>query len=158
MIEKLAQYPLKNFQVNFVGGGEPLENERRRAKELGLEGRSVFYLGVVADVYQELARADFYLSASIVEGMPIAVLEAILSGLPAILPDIPEFKKFSSKSVYLYDRESSQGMVDAIKSFIDGYDEVSAAAIESAMKMRRSYSIETCAENHERLYASLVNG
>jgi len=49
----------------------------------------VHFLGDQSDVTQFYYIADCYLSCSLFEGMPMAVLEALFSGLPCILSPIP---------------------------------------------------------------------
>lgn len=73
-----------------AGGGEQLERTRARAKALGLCDH-VRFLGPVdyrhvPDLYR---LADCYVMASRSEGSPLSLLEALSSGLPAIVSAIP---------------------------------------------------------------------
>ncbi len=73
-----------------AGGGEQLERTRARAHALGL-GDAVRFLGPVPygrvpDLYR---LADCYIMASRSEGSPLSLLEALSSGLPAIVSAIP---------------------------------------------------------------------
>lgn len=74
----------------IAGGGEQLERTRERARALGL-GDAVRFLGPVAyDRVPDLYRlADCYIMASRSEGSPLSLLEALSSGLPAIVSAIP---------------------------------------------------------------------
>jgi|TARA_B100001971_G_C18112558_1_gene495024 glycosyltransferase involved in cell wall biosynthesis len=40
------------------------------------------------DIHKELYESDLFISMSLTKGMPMAVLEAMASGLPVILSDI----------------------------------------------------------------------
>jgi glycosyltransferase involved in cell wall biosynthesis len=67
----------------WVGGG-PLEDElRRRVSDLGLQG-SVWFAGRRDDVPDLIGTADLFLLASIVEGLPLVVLEAMAAGRPVV--------------------------------------------------------------------------
>ena len=66
-----------------VFGGGPLYTECRG---LGLE--NVTFHGFSPDVVSWLQAADLFVSASRSEGMPLAVLEALSCGCPALLSDI----------------------------------------------------------------------
>lgn len=67
----------------FVGDG-PLRRElERRAREAGLE-RNVSFLGERDDVPDLLRQSDVFVRPSLSEGLPLAVLEAMASGLPVL--------------------------------------------------------------------------
>lgn len=68
--------------------------EYSKCKSLGLP--RVHFHGFVADVVPWLQACDLFVSASASEGMPLAVLEAISCGLPALLSDIPPHREIES--------------------------------------------------------------
>ncbi len=72
----------------LILGTGPLEAElRARADRLGLSGR-VTFLGHVDDVRPHLREADLFVLSSDKEGLPLALLEAMACGLPAIVTDV----------------------------------------------------------------------
>jgi glycosyltransferase involved in cell wall biosynthesis len=72
----------------LILGTGPLEAElRARADRLGLSGR-VTFLGHVDDVRPYLREADLFVLSSDKEGLPLALLEAMACGLPAIVTDV----------------------------------------------------------------------
>lgn len=152
IVERLVESPIDELQVRFVGGGPCLAAERERSKKLGLKEGQVVYVGMVNSVLEELNNADMYLSASLGEGLSMAVLEALLSGLPAVLPDIPEFNIFEHDSVIKYRREDPEGMVSALRKCIERYDWYSERALSSAQALREKYSIANCAKKYEQVY------
>ena len=66
-----------------------------RCASLGLP--RVHFHGFVADVVPWLQACDLFVSASASEGMPLAVLEAISCGLPALLSDIPPHREIADE-------------------------------------------------------------
>lgn len=71
------------LRLLIVGQG-PLDAEiRRRHEELRLGDRCRI-LGYRADVMQLLSASDFFVLASHFEGFPIALMEAMATGLPAV--------------------------------------------------------------------------
>lgn len=67
----------------WIGGG-PLEEElRARVSAAGL-GEHVCFAGHRDDVPDVIAAADVFLLASMVEGLPLVVLEAMAAGLPVV--------------------------------------------------------------------------
>lgn len=78
----------KETSLVLVGGGE-LESECK----LLAKGLNIHFTGRVTNVSDYLAASDCFVSASLAEGMPNAALEAMASGLPVILSDIPPHKE-----------------------------------------------------------------
>lgn len=63
---------------------------------VGLGYGDVFLHGFVDDVVPYLQAADLFVSASLSEGMPLAVLEALSCGLPALLSDIEPHREVAA--------------------------------------------------------------
>jgi len=79
-----------------------------------LTSHRVRLLGNVSNVADYLSACDYFVSASLSEGLPVAVLEALASGLPVLLSDIPshfeiheECKKGGSEIFVLGDGPSA---------------------------------------------------
>ena len=72
------------LRLVLVGSG-PLEDElRSRAEELGL-GEAVLFAGSRDDVFELLPAFDLFALSSRFEGLPIALLEAMASGVPPVV-------------------------------------------------------------------------
>jgi len=77
----LARHP--QARLKLVGRG-PMEAElRRMASDLKIAA-AVEFLGELADVRPVLAETDVFVMASVSEGMPMALLEALAAGVPAV--------------------------------------------------------------------------
>lgn len=75
------------FELDIVGDG-PLRGELESlAGRLGLRDR-VHFRGYHGDVRPMLADADVFVLSSLSEGVSIALLEAMASGLPAVATDV----------------------------------------------------------------------
>jgi glycosyltransferase involved in cell wall biosynthesis len=76
-------------RLSFVGEG-PLEEQLRARAESGPSDLSIELTGLVPRelVYKRLARSDLFVSASLSEGLPVAVLEAMACRCPVVLSDI----------------------------------------------------------------------
>jgi glycosyltransferase involved in cell wall biosynthesis len=80
--------PELDAQLEIVGGGDQLENLKRMAKQLGIDGRTVF-TGYVTDeqLKQSYTRATVFAMPSTAELQSIATMEAMASGLPVVAAD-----------------------------------------------------------------------
>jgi glycosyltransferase involved in cell wall biosynthesis len=72
----------------LILGAGPLEEElREQARRLGLN-QFVTFVGHVADVRPYLRTADLFVLSSEKEGLPLALLEAMAFGVPAVVTDV----------------------------------------------------------------------
>lgn len=71
----------------LIGRGSLHETLQARAAAAGLAGR-VHFIASVASIGPWFAAADAFLFPSLLEGLPVAVLEAMTAGVPVILSDI----------------------------------------------------------------------
>lgn len=83
LLRAFNQADLKSKAQLLVLGDGPLEKE---CKEF--ENNSIKLIGRVENVHEYLMASDIFVSASKAEGLPMAVLEAIASGLYVILSNI----------------------------------------------------------------------
>lgn len=114
----------------FVGAG-PLEAALRdRAEALGCAER-VRFTGLIPrdEVFLRCAGADVFVSASHGEGLPVAAMEAMASGCPVVLSDIPPH------------RELAEG-TDVIPLVRPGSAEDFAWQIQRFRRMRREDRLE----------------
>ncbi len=86
LLRALADVDLP-FQLRLVGDGPQEAQVRALLAELGL-GDRVQLLGRRSDVAEQLADADLAVLVSRQEGFPLAVLEAMRSGLPVVASDV----------------------------------------------------------------------
>ena len=85
LVDALAQLApaLPELRVRMAGPGSLLEPMRQRASQAGI-GDRLELLGPRDDVAQLLADMDCYVLCSDNEGLPIALVEAMATGLPCI--------------------------------------------------------------------------
>ena len=92
----------------FVGAEDAEKGIRKKAEELGVIDRITF-TGLIPRnyVFKELQSADYYISSSTLEGLPVSVLEAMYCGLPCVLSDIPQHREVAGEQAAIlpYDVE-----------------------------------------------------
>ena len=81
-----ADYP--DYQILLYGKGDQEENLKQLADNLGIADR-VTFAGNVSDVAGKIKKAGVFVLTSNTEGMPNALIEAMVLGLPVIATDCP---------------------------------------------------------------------
>lgn len=137
-----------NSYLHLLGDG-PL----RAALEEQASGEpSIDFPGVCDDVRSWLQAADAFAMPSRWEGLPIAGLEAVGTGLPCVFSDIASLRELEPPVVAWCEPGNSESLVRALEE-IAGLELPTAADVET---FRSRYDIETCARRHIELYRELV--
>ena len=103
------------MELYLVGDGGLKTTMQVLTKQLNLVDR-VHFLGNRSDIVAILANADIYVQPSLWEGLPIAVLEAMASGLPIIASDAPGIVDAIGDAGWLFPRQNSQKLTVALMS------------------------------------------
>ena len=113
-IEALAKLKDKNTYYVICGRGPLMEAHKELAQSFGVSDRVIFagYRTDVADFYK---MADVFLFPSFREGLPVAVMEAMASGLPVIATRIRGSSDLVQQGA-LFDPTDVDGIAKAIKN------------------------------------------
>ena len=126
----------------------------------GLDPADVELLGHVdPDRMPALYRAaDAMLLPSHGEGFPVAVQEAMASGLPVVLAEDPAYREHlcgaDPGAAELVEPDPA-ALAAAVSALVADPERRAAAGAAAAAHARRSFSFEHVLDEHERLYASL---
>lgn len=82
---------LAQLRYVHVGVEEEGEPERQQARALGID-HQVTFAGWTSDALAHLHAADAYVMPSLFEGLSLAAIEALGTGLPGLLADVPGLK------------------------------------------------------------------
>ena len=112
-VEAIARLCNPNIYYVICGRGPLLEEHKNLARHLGIADRVIFtgYRENVADFYQ---MADIFLFPSFREGLPVAVMEAMASGLPVIATRIRGSSDLVSEE-NLFEPTDVKGIAKAIE-------------------------------------------
>ena len=169
-LEAVASLHRAGVPVTYeILGGEPSAatgkaSDRARLlyliHELGLEGR-VRLLGKVSQevVRERLRASDVLLQASLYEGLPNAVLEAMACALPVVVTDCGGVREAVKHGVegFVCPRRSPQALADALGSL---RDRALARRLGEAGRARvvADFTVERQLESFRRLYSELDAG
>lgn len=101
------------------GQGPLIEKHKAMAKRLGVEDRVIF-AGYRDDVIDFYGMSDVFVFPSIREGLPVALLEALASGLPCVAAKNRGSVDLDIRNEYLFDAnnqiEAKQAIEKALNS------------------------------------------
>lgn len=113
---------LKDSRIHYLicGQGSLKEYLIHESRRLGVE-RQVHLLGFRKDVYEIYQIADVFVHPSYREGLPVAVMEALASGLPCIVSNVRGNRDLmkTQKESYCVRPESVKGFAEAIQSCME---------------------------------------
>lgn len=165
LIEAAARLP----RIELHLAGRPLDEEyhRRlvtRVEALGIADR-VFFHGQVDEVPAFLRRLDVFVLSSRprgrMEGCPVALLEAMASGLPSIAAAIPGASDLLSEPgsgilLPADDRPFLEGLVERLASLTSDRAERLRLGAAARRRVLQEFAIEQEVSRHEYLYREML--
>lgn len=154
LLRALALLPASRRPIWLHAGAEEADHpERALARELGVEGW-VRFLGSLPDPRRALHAADGYVMPSLREGLSISALEALATGLPAILTDVDGLRELGAAfpGVRL-PAPRAAALAAALEAFVD--EDAGArwrAARDYPALARRAFGVEAGVAGYLRLY------
>ncbi len=118
LIRALTGLP-REVKLLLPGQGELFERCKSEAESLGVADRVVFP-GQMRDVERALAAADIYVTASMSEGLPFSVMEAMHTGLPVVASAVAGHTDLlRGGGGYLYRPGDTGAFTDAVIRLLD---------------------------------------
>jgi len=118
----------------------------------------VHFLGKRADIPDVLSSLDAFVLSSRWEGSPIAVMEAMMIGIPVVLSDIGPLKDVSSDGKYaaLFRSGDRQDLASKLIQLVKDAESRSRLAVLARQWAMSTFSIEAHIASLLKLYGSLV--
>jgi glycosyltransferase involved in cell wall biosynthesis len=159
VLEAAARLHDLSFRWEIVGDGPQGEALRALHAELGL-GEKVHLAGRVEDLQPYFRRADCFVLASRLEGMSIAMLEAMATGLPIIATRSGrgvEEALNGGRAGTLVPADDSAALAAAVREVISQPERARAMG-EAARLRARDYAPSTIAAAYGRVFDRVVAG
>lgn len=138
----------------FLGDGE----FRQACESRAIGNPKILWMGNVDNVHEYLCASDYFLSASVAEGLPNSVLEAMSAGLPCLLSDIPPHRE-------IHDIDPESSLLFKVKDEMDMALKMKAISEmdwnkmhEGSINITRNYlSAEIMSHQYQEIYCRLLN-
>jgi glycosyltransferase involved in cell wall biosynthesis len=124
--------------------------------ETGLR-ENIHFLGNRKDVYEILPQLDLVVSASLWEGFPTILLEAMSRLIPIVATDIPGTRELiiHQKTGTLVPPNDPQRLADAIAVCLKNPEQTKAMA-RSAREQAAKFTIQNTVKCHSEIYRGVI--
>jgi glycosyltransferase involved in cell wall biosynthesis len=142
------------LHVAIAGRGELVSTLRARAEELGV-GHRFHLLGLRSDIANILAGADLFVLPSVSEGLPLALLEAMMARRPIIasaVGEIPVALAGGAAGV-LVKPADPPALAAAVARLLTDRHEAERLAAAAEQRAADEYSLSRMVERYSALYA-----
>jgi glycosyltransferase involved in cell wall biosynthesis len=149
--EPLSQFP--NLHLLFIGDGILRETLQARVRECRLDGR-IHFLGNRSDVPDLLAASDLFVLPSLWEGLPMALIEAMASGLPIIATAVSGSQQVMvpGQTGLLVSPGDASELREAILELLSNPKQAKIMGAAAQRRVETSFSATKQAEEHVELY------
>ena len=155
LVEVLKQCE-DQVHFTFVGAEDSEKAIRKKAEEMGIVDRITF-TGLIPrnEVFQQLQNADYYLSSSTLEGLPVSVLEAMYCGLPCVLSDIPQHREVAGDEAIILPYDAEKWAMEMNR--LAGINPSERQKMGNRIKeyVLKSFSLESMHKKYDAIYEKL---
>lgn len=129
------------------------DGSERKSLQKQYSSERIDFRGMVNNVNEYLRASDVYVSTSLSEGMPNGVLEAMATGLPAVLSDITqhlEIVEVNKDSGFVYRQGDGNDFVRQLRAaFTCDHEKASKAAFDVA---HQAFDAKKMSQEYQRRY------
>ena len=163
-VAKLVRGGERGFRVDWYGrlsgtpGSREGEDARARAAAVGVSEFIAFH-GATSTVEQAYQRADALLHASVREGFPNAVAEAMACGLPIVVSGVSDLELVvrTARNGFVVDERDSESIADGMSAMMHLASEERAAMGRRSRELAVAwFSMDRFFDEHEALYHAAV--
>lgn len=149
----LASTRAEHIHMVLMGGGPNLQ----RLKEKYRNYDNIQFTGKITNVNEFLQAGDLYISTSKSEGMPNGVLEAMASGLPILLSNIPqhlEILEVRDGYGVAYEENNRDDFVTKFDDFLES--NLGVMGIKASRTASEKFSAKKMSIQYQDLYLKLI--
>ena len=116
---------------------------------------SIVFLGNISNVVEYLQLSDCFISASLAEGLPNTVLEAMACGLPTVLSNIPSHKElYENEKGSFFKTKDSQKLSELLKEVSTDFQSQKDISVQL---VNENFSAKTMSEKYQKVYMEKID-
>ncbi len=146
-----------DVQFLIIGDGSQRNKLNKLALSLGIN-KYVVFLGVRKDIREILKGTDIFVLPSLIEGLPNAIMEAMLAEKPVIATNIPGTDELviDDETGILVTPKDGDSLASAIITLLKNPLEGKKMGVKGKQRIVKYFSIDETVRKTEELYESLV--
>jgi len=137
----------------FIGDGEERSGLEELSKRLGINERVIF-AGKRSDIPEVLSAMDVFVLSSLTEGQPMALLEAMAAGVPAVstsVGDVPKILRGGDAGL-LVPPSDSRALAEALIRVLEDPALAASLSASAAKTVKEHYSSGRMAAEYRACY------
>nr|WP_241635350.1 glycosyltransferase family 4 protein [Fusobacterium gastrosuis] len=150
-LEKLKQYNIKYLICGIGNLDKYLKDE---CKKLRIEDKVIF-LGYRKDIYELCKISDIYIFPSLQEGLPVALMEAMATGLPVIASNIRGNNDLVENDINGFLINSESEYSEKIEIFLQKINLRLEIGKENNKKIKNNFDIKIISKKMREIYSKL---
>jgi glycosyltransferase involved in cell wall biosynthesis len=137
----------------IVGDGPLMENLQKEADRL-----PIIFTGIRKDMPRIYSAMDIFVLPSLIEGLPMALLEAMASKKPIVATRVGAIPQViqDGHSGYLIDPGDTEGLAIAIMGLLADPQKAGKMAGNAYKVVREHYSSQKMAKEYEQVYREVL--
>jgi glycosyltransferase involved in cell wall biosynthesis len=142
--------------LTIVGDGGEFAKVQARVEQHGLQD-DVNLTGWRHDVPELLAASDMYVSSSLVEGLSVALLEAMSVGLPPVITNVGDAEHVVKEGTGIFvPPNDNDALADAICHLLDDRDNMRAMGAAAQQHVIEQFSVENWFQKLKAFYDQII--
>ncbi len=149
---------VERCELHIIGGGEMERALKARAMDMTGAGPRIVFHGEVQFPYERLGEFDLFCLASRSDTMPVAMIEAMLAGMPVVGTDVGGIREMveSAGCGAVAQPESPENLALAIVSVISSDDMLKMGTLANSYA-RNAFGIKNIAARLDDVYHNAIN-
>ena len=153
MLHQRASKP----KLIMVGSGGSVNSIKEKIENLQLT-QSVILAGERDDVHHLLSLSDVYASSSHREGLPLAVLEAMMAGLPVVATSVGDIPNVvTAETGVVVPPHRPELLAEALEDLLKNPEKRDAMGKAAHRRAMNEYSVEVWMNRHHDLYRDVLS-
>lgn len=154
---KIVREEFTNIKLMFAGHGSYYSLLKKEVSKLGLE-ENVEFLGRVENVSCYLKEADVFVYPSYSEGLPGALIEAMMAGKIIIASNIREnLECVNDESAVIFEKGNVSELAEKIIQVLDSPAKFDYKGLIAQQQAKEKFEILKVVRQYEMAYASFIN-
>ena len=159
LIEALKMLKVNTVRIWFVGAGKLLDHYKKRASEENLDSWITFHGYVNGKPYSDLLKkADLFALPTDHEGLGKSVLEAMASGVPVLVSDVPPLNTLiAHNQTGFLARNTPESWAETIKYIQQDHDRLIRVAETGHAYARRHFDADQAIHTYMNLFSDICS-